>query len=367
MPSSRKEKINSYMEQTAEIYGIDDPTVVNEIEPAIAQRRETRIQNSNDFLKKVTVMPVYERSADILSFGVPHSLMKRTSQSSPEWGKRRPTNPNYLLQREFKTHDCESDAHVSWALIDSWPDDFDFYPAWSDHVDIARAADRLKVAWQGQYRAEDSDPDKDLKDIQAGWIQYLIETAPEQVMGIIPDAAEDFGYRVEPIQVGPTANSDGFRSVDALASYMRANTLHKHFRKKKDVRALVGDNLVSKDTLELHGRDLDPSERIALTLWLSDQKVGNIQTEESDEFPDGALWLSSLDMLAYYYRADTMRRKIKEEHKQKGVVDYWYGEEDFPISVAEGAACTHPDAIVMYNKTTDTWEPAGSEAWKVEL
>lgn len=366
---TREDVINDYKSITAETYGWDDPNVTNKVEPRIAQARENRIQQTNGFLKKINFHPVKENSADILAFGVPSTLLRRQSGNTHSWGRRRPTDPSHMVQRKYQCHDFQSDPFISWSKIDTWSHLPNFYEAWRDVVDVGRGADRLKVGWNGQFYSPDTDPDKyaDLQDYQAGWFQFMIEHAPEQVLGIKPDPDDDFGYSIDPIHIGQKASKEnGFKSIDGLVHYMRHNLLHKHFRKKTALRALVGDDLLTKENMELLDRDLEPSEKTALSLWLKDQTAGNTLLDDSDEFPSRGVWISQLDMISYYYRPTTMRRKIEEDHKQMGIVDWWYGEDDYPIEVAEGVAACHPDAIHIYDEKADQWKPY-SEVWKAKL
>jgi P2 family phage major capsid protein len=370
----------AYKNITAKIYGVKNVGETFNVEPRIAQKIEEKVQQSNSFLNKINFVPVREISGDVLAFGAPKTLMKRTNtadRTSNPYGKRRPTDPSALIQRQYKCNDYESDALIAWNKIDQWVHLPNFYERFRSIIMLAKATDHLKVMWNGQFVASDSDPEAypDLQDMHQGFIQYMIEEAPEQVLGIEPDASADFGYKVKKIKVG--AGGD-FESLDEIIYMMRSTMIHRTLRKRKTYKAIIGDSLTLNENRRLFGSDIVPTERLARELYLNSQAFGRTEIEESDEFPNRGIFITELSNLSVYYQRTAMRRKIADDHNEKGIVDYEYGREDYPIEVAEGVALVHPDAIQLKDKdgTWYNWNQTKNAAgdyiksqpdWKIEL
>ncbi len=344
------------------IYGQTDVSHTFNIAPRIAQTIESLTQQENEFLKKINVVPVNEMKGDVLGFGAPNRLRKRTTTSNPSFKKRRPSDPTSLVQRQYECEDYESDALIGWKQIDSWAHLPDFYGRYRNSILQARANDKLAIGWNGQFSAADTDSTTyiNLEDNAPGWIQYMIENAPEQVLGILPDATAPYGYVVDPINVGPGGD---FESFDELVYHMRQTMIHKSLRKRTGMRAIMGDDLVLSENSSLFGADTAPTERLARNLYLNSQTFGRTDIETSDEFPDRGLVVTELQNLSIYFQEDAMRRKIEDDHNEKGIIDYEYGREDHVLEVAEGCAMVHPDAIKLRNAAGDAWVSA-ADTWK---
>lgn len=348
----------------AETYGIQNVGTTFNIEPRIVQTIEQKTQQENEFLGKINVSTVNEGRGDVLGFGVPKRMRKRTTTAdygSNNWGKRRPTDPTGLIQRKYDCEDYESDALIDWKKIDSWAHLPDFYDRYRQMIFQARASDKLAVGWNGQFSAANTDPDSffNLEDNAPGWYQYMIENAPEQVLGIEPDATEPYGYKVKKIKVG--AGGD-YESFDELVYFMRSTMIHKTLRKRKGFRVIMGDELTIHENATLFGADTAPTERLARNLYLNSQTFGRTDIETSDEFPDRGIVLTELGNISVYVQEDAMRRKIKDDHREKGIVDFEFGREDHVLEVAEGCAMVHPDAIQIKDKEGN-WTDA-NDVWK---
>lgn len=338
------------------------------VEPSIAQKMEERVQQQNAFLKLINVIPVNDVSGQVLGFGAPRALMKRTtSETATGFHKRRPTNPSGLKKRDYKCEDYESDALITWEQLDQWAHLPDYYQKFRTIVQVAQATDRLRLGWHGQYRADNTDPvaNPQLEDMQRGWLQYLIENAPEQVLGISPSQTDPLGYTVDPIHVGVGAGANGFESLDSLVYHLRQTKIDKIFRFNTNNVAILGDELVSKDNQGLFDGAISPLERVARAMYLESQDFGRTKIERSDEYPERGLMVTQTSLLSYYYQAQSIRRKIEDDHEEKGIVDYNYGRHDFVIEVCEGAAAVHPDAIHLKDKDGN-WVPA-ADTWKAVI
>ncbi len=359
---------NQIFKIVQEVYGSHvKPGMQFNVTPEIAQELVKAFQLSNAFLKKVTMKGKREKVGKIVTMDATGSLSKSTGtdQGAP-YHYRRPSNPIGLSEREYRLHENESDALIDWDTIDEWAGEAEFYPLFRELLVQVRAADLLRKAWNGQFRASHTDPVTFplLQDNQSGWIQYMIDVAPEQVLGITPNAASPNGYDIDPIHVGEGAGDNGFESLDQLVHLMEQQMFHEYFRNKPlSTRAIVGSNLILNETGGLIGDTQTPSERLALQTILKNHEIGGFKPERSNEFPANGLVLTDPKNLHYYYQKTSVRRSLKQSDEMKGIVDYHYCNEGFVIGHIEGCAVAHPDALLFKNASGD-WVPLSDVTWK---
>lgn len=329
---------------------------ITNVSPRTAQTIEDKVMQTNDFLKLVNNTPVKEVKGDILAFGVPSPITKRTTNPNPnaDGTLRRPTDPTGLVQRQYECHEVEQDSLISWDKIDAWAHLPNFYERFRQQVMFAMARDRLMVMWHGQTVAAQSS-DAGLRDINEGFFQFMINELPENVLGLNPDGT------VAAIKVG---DGGDFPNLDALVYYMRHELLHRLFRNRAGLRVIVGDELMVHENTALLGASSinQATERVATDLLLNSRSFGRTDVVQSDEFPLRGVFLSELSNLSRYWQADSYRRKVAEDdHTHKGIVDFSFVREDYVIEAAEGCACVHPDAIHLKDKNGD-WKPA-ADVW----
>lgn len=342
--------------------GGQNPTKSFNVVPRVEQSIEDKIMQSNAFLSQVNNTPVKEIKGDILGFGVPTTVTKRTTTANAQGSKRRPVDPTGLVDRSYECFEVEQDTCITWNKIDQWAHLSDFYQRYRNQVMFAQARDRLLVMWHGQANVADTDPTTHtlLQDVNKGFFQFMIEECPENVVGI------DASGAVVPIKIDPTAADADFRNLNQLAYYLRYEKLHRLYQNRTSLRILIGDELTITENVELLGNDqhTKPTERRAVEDLLQKQTFGETLRVKSDEFPRRGIFLTELSNLSRYYQKGSMRRKLMEDdHEKKGLVEYLFEREDYVIEAAEGAVCVHPDAIQMKDEA-DNWV-AASETWKM--
>lgn len=351
-------RINAMMQGLQRDQGIM-PNQVTNIAPRIAQTIEDRVMQSNAFLASVNNTPVREVKGDILGFGVPGNITKRTRTANADGTLRRPTDPTDLVQRSYECHEVEQDSVISWDKIDAWAHLPNFYERFRQQVLFAQARDRLKVMWHGQSVAPQS-ADPDLRDINEGFFQFMINELPENVFGLNPDGT------IRAIKVDAEDPAAEFKNLDALIYHLRYEMLHKLFRSRTGLRVIVGDELIVRENTALLGGSTQhqATERAATGLLLNSRSFGRTPVVESDEFPARGIFVSELSNLSRYWQENSYRRKLAEDdHLHKGVVDYTFVREDYVVEAAEGCVCVHPDAIQLKN-AAGNWV-AAADVWKM--
>lgn len=372
-PNSRIALDKMYAEISKAIGGRNPREVFN-IDPKTAQTIEDKVMQSNDFLSKINSMPVDDLAGEILAFGVPRTITRRTNTTQGDGGLRRPTDPTSLVAREYRCREIEQDTLIPWKKVDQWAHLPNFYNRWRGQVRFAQARDLLMIMWNGQKYSEDSDPVEypELQDMQRGFFQFMIDENPDNVVGITADAAAPGGYTVDEIRIGPGAGDNGFESIDQAMFYLKDTVIHRLYRKRKTLRALVGDEILVKEKARLFGiPDSTPTEKVAREVLLKTMQVGEVERDSSDEFPMRGIFLTELDNLSHYWQRDSIRSQYDEQsHARKGVVNWYYKNCDNVLEVAEAAGCFHPDSIHLptgYDASGKaTGWAAATTGWKVD-
>lgn len=367
---SREDVTESIVQTIATVYETDDPTKEFSVNPTVVQSLERKIKQSNEFLNLITVSGKATMKGQIISMEGRAPLAKRTAKG------RRPTDPTGFNDRSFENVAVEKDAVISWDKVDEWrgvTQNGDIYTEYRDIVTHTNATDILRIGWNGQMHATTTDPDAfdRLQDVHPGWIQYMIEEAPEQVIGILPDATDPLGYVVDPIRLGRDGdgNRGDFLTLDEMVFHLRQRFIHRLHRRRGDLRALLGDDLVFNENKKLFARVEDPTEKNALQKYLDGQTFGRTLPVASDEFSERGIFLTFTKNIERCYQMDSMRRKLNDnDHIEKGIVDYNYIREDYIIPLPEATVCVHPDAIYLWDEGNGddlepAWRPA-AEAWK---
>jgi P2 family phage major capsid protein len=348
------------------IYGTDNVRKEFAVEPTIVQELETKVKQSNEFLNRISTRGKITMKGQIIAMEGTKPLAKRTAVG------RRPTDPTAFTDRSYENVPVEKDAVISWDKVDEWrgvTENGDIYTEYRDIVTHTMATDILRIGWNGQFHAATTDPDThtQLQDVHQGWIQYMIENAPEQVIGITLDPTDPRGYTIDPIRIGKDAsgNKGDFLTLDELVFHLRQRYIHRLFRRRGDLRVLLGDDLVFHENKKLFAKVEDPTEKNALQAYLNSQNFGRTLSDESDEFPERGLFLSMVANIERDYQIDSMRRKLNDDDQlAKGIVDYNYIREDYVIPIPEAAVVGHPDAFYLWDDIADAWMPA-ADSWKV--
>jgi len=368
--------LNKIYDKIDRIYGknagelIRAGKVVN-VAPTIQQNLEHKVQQSNIFLNDITVRGVRDIKGQTVGFGRPGTLRKRTSaqnSTTPAFGKRRPSNPTGLEDRGYECNNFESDPILSWDILDGWAHLPNFYAEYLSSISVARSTDILSVLWNGQFKSANTNPVAYplLEDDQPGIFQYLIDNAPEKVLGITLNPASPGGYDIDPIHVGAGAGVNGFETLDSLVFHIKHTLIAKQFRTLLEQRVVIGDELLYRNNALLYdgssiaGTGIDePSERMQREAYINNQLIGSLARVRSDQFPERGLFVSPLKNIARYYQDGAMRRQIIEDHNQQGIVDYMFGRDDYVIENIDMVCAVHPDAIYLQNSVGD-WKPMGS-------
>ena len=363
---SRDDVTDGIFSTVSEIYGADNVRKEFAVEPTIVQELERKVKQSNDFLNRISTRGKIQMKGQVIAMEGTKPLAKRTASG------RRPTDPTAFTDRTYENVPVEKDAVISWDKVDEWrgvTENGDIYTEYRDIVTHTMATDILRIGWNGQFHAATTDPDAHplLQDVHQGWIQWMIENAPEQVVGINVDPTDPRGYTVDPIRIGrdDNGNPGDFLTLDELVFHLRQRYIHRLFRRRMDLRVLIGDELTFHENKKLFARVEDPTEKNALQTYLDSQVFGRTLPDMSDEFPARGIIMTMIANIERDYQIDSMRRKLNDDdHIAKGIVDYNYIREDYLVPIPEAAVVVHPDAMYIWDSVLGMWVPC-ADVWKV--
>lgn len=358
---SREEVADSIFSTLGTAYGQDDVSREFAIDPSMVQQLEKKRQESNAFLKRITVRSKASKEAQIINTFPTERMTKRTKTG------RRPTDPMGMADRKYYCETAEKDALISWEKVDDWKGhtDGDMYREYRASVLQAMTNDDLKTMWWGQSSAETTSQDFEfLEDQMPGFFQYMFDVAPEQCMGITVDSNDPRGYTVKTIKLDAEAADADFKTLDQLIYHARMEKIKPLHRERTDIRSIIGSQLIMRENFRMYGISTTAHERNQLDVYMANQEFGQTPHVKSDHFPMRGVFITPLSNLARYYLVDSYRRKAAEDnHEMKGIIDYNYNVEDLVVEDIDQAMCIHPDAILLIDPaeaedSPNRWKPA---------
>lgn len=358
MPNAREEFTEQALEHYARTFGATDPTksfVVSD--PAAEQRLSAKVQESSDFLKAINFAMVDQLKDEKLGMDIRGPISRR----GPKRGPRAKDDPIDIESRKYELNVIQRDVELTWKRADSWGGKFkEFYAMWRSLVVRQRAHDLLMTGWSAQFVSPETDLElyPQLQDNAIGWIQQVINHAPEKMLGMNPDGS------IDEIRVGPGAGTEGFENMDELVTFMNG-LIDKPFRGNRDIKAITGDDLVSDSRQKMYAAHVEPSEKPMIDLYIDGNQFGRRDIIGSSHFPSHGLFLTPLKNLSHYVQRGTTRQKVKDDDESMALFDYFYAYEDFPVELFETVAGVHPDAIVLKNKAGEWVSRSDDEKWAV--
>lgn len=357
---TRGELIELSQDYIADEYGAPggDASVLFTVEePAVQQRLDTAIQESSDFLKRVNMVGVPDLKGEKLEMDIKGPVSGRVARRGPR-PKKDPVN---IDASRYELNEVQRDVEITWRRLDTFKGSFrDFYKKWRTLVVKQRAHDILMTAWNGQFvnPITDLEAYPELQDNAIGWIQQVMNHAPEKILGLKQDGSAD------EIRVGPGAGDNGFENMDELVMALNG-LIHKTQRGRSDIHAICGDDLVTDSYLKMYASFVEPEQKPMIDLYITGNRFGRRPIAESAHFPQRGVFLTPFKNLSRYTQLGSLRMKVKDDDESMALFDYYYAYEDFPVEMFETVAAVNPDSISLKNKKGE-WVPlSADEKWKV--
>jgi P2 family phage major capsid protein len=330
MKNSTRILFNAYLGTVASLNGVEDVKVMFTVDPTIAQKIETKQQESVQFLGMINVHIVDELSGETVGVNISGPIASRTNTATTD---RTTRDPSGLVAQKYKCEETDFNTHLTWLKLDQWAKFDDFETRIRDSINTRQGLDRIMIGWNGTHVAPTSDLEDFplLQDMNIGWLQELRLKAPSQVMGSttvagVSDAVAGV-TTADPIPVGP---GQEYRNLDALV-FDAMNLLDPWHQESTDLVVICGRKLLSDKYFPILNRTDEPTEMLAGKVIVSQKTVGNLPAVRVPFFPDNAILVTSLENLSIYVQDGSRRRKLEENAKRKRIEDYQSSNDDYIV------------------------------------
>lgn len=320
----------SYLTNIADINGVDDATVQFQVDPSVAQKIETKQQESSAFLSSINVFLVDELEGETVGVVSSGPIASRTNVSEKDRETRDPTG---LVSQRYRCEETDYNTHVSWAKLDQWAKFPDFEVRLQGVIVNQQALDRIRIGFRGTHVAPESNlaMHPNLEDMNIGWLQELRLKSPSQVMGSTTAAGSSDKVAgvttAQPIDVG---SGGDYANLDALV-YDGIELLDPWHRERTDLIVICGRKLVHDKYFAVINQELKPTEQVAADVIMSTKRLGGLPAVRVPFFPEDALLITTYDNLSIYVQEESRRRQIEENAKRKRIEDYQSSNDDYVV------------------------------------
>ncbi|WBA86516.1 phage major capsid protein, P2 family [Endozoicomonas sp. GU-1] len=314
------------MAAMAEGYGVTPEQIKSCF--AVSEPMETKlnsaIQDSSDFLQRITIMPVTDRKGQAVRVNVSQPLAKRTNVSNKDRAATDMSGPDGA---EYVCKLTEFDVAMGYDLLDAWARFPDFAQRYMTAVYRRIALDRMMIGFHGTSAAAEtnSTTNSNLEDVNIGWLKLLETHAAEN---FYKESTEGTGK----ITIGAAGD---YKNLDQL-TYGIYNMIPTANRSGGEV-AIVGRQLVANDmgkALAKHAQT--PTEKGQVMVL--DKAYGGLPAIVVPGFPDKGLLVTDTENLHLYYQESGMRRQTKDNPRRNRVEDFISSNEAYMLGDFSGAA-----------------------------
>ncbi|BEH73721.1 phage major capsid protein, P2 family [Edwardsiella tarda] len=276
------------------------------------------IQARSDFLQKINLIPVTDIAGEKVLAGAQKTITGRKKTGR----YRRVASP---LGGKYVCVETDSGIVIPWHLMDVWARMGDrFLEVYATYVQQQIGLDQIMIGWRGTSVAEDTDPETNqlLQDVNKGWMQWMRENKAANIL----TEGDGGGGKIKIFGDGAD-----YANLDQLGYDLRQGLGDVH-RERTDLVFMVGADLVAKEAdLVSKAHGLTPTERGAIKQHELMGTFGGMPAATLPNFPARGAVITTFDNLSIYTQSGSMRRKVKDDDEQKGVVDSYYRNEAYVV------------------------------------
>lgn len=311
MRNQTRELFDAYLAQVAQLNGVADVTRKFTTAPTVAQRLETRIQESSNFLSRINMIGVPEQSGEKVGLGVSGPVASTTNTATTD---RSTTDLTALDDRGYTCTQTNFDTHITYAQLDAWAKFQDFQSRIRDAILKRQALDRIMIGWNGVSRAATSNPGTNplRQDVNVGWLQKM---RTENAARVLDEVVAASGQ----VKIGATGD---FANLDALVFSLVNEMIEPWYQEDTELVVICGRQLLADKYFPIINQDQAPSEQLAADVVMSQKRIGNLPAVRVPYFPATALLVTRLDNLSLYWQEGSRRRTIEDNAKRDRVENY---------------------------------------------
>ncbi|WP_022955780.1 phage major capsid protein, P2 family [Perlucidibaca piscinae] len=319
MKTATRTKFTQYTDQIAKLNAIASAVQKFTVTPSVQQTLEKRIQESSEFLKRITILPVDELEGEKIGLGVSGTIAGRTNTTADE---REPRDVSDLSKGTYKCAKTDFDTAIPYAKLDAWAKFPEFQSMLRDAILQQQALDRIMIGFNGTSAAAATNRAANplLQDVNIGWIEHVRVDAPARLMSEVVAASDE-------IRVGK--NGD-YENLDALV-YDGIQLLDPVHRRRPDLVVLIGRELMHDKYLPLINREQTAENALATDVIISQRRVGGLPAVEVPFIPEGTVIITCLTNLAIYWQEGGRRRVILDNPKRDRIENFESSNDAYVI------------------------------------
>lgn len=325
----------------ASTYGVSAEEVKHQfsVEPTIAQVLYDKIKDSAEFLQMINIMPVEQLKGEKVSLSVDSLVTSRTDLSQPN-AERTPVDPSSLANKKYELFETEADVKIAWNKIDTWAKFPNFFNKFMEHVNHARALDKITIGWHGTEAAANTDPVANPlgQDVNKGWLQLLrdFNGGSQVITEIVPASGK--------VTIGEGGD---FANLDELVSDMKY-AIPQRLRTRGQLVVMLGEDLVAAQEGKYWAKQGEtPTEKLLVTMSQVKATYGGLPAYVPTNFPEKGILITTFDNLSIYYQDSSLRRSVKNKEELKAIQDFYSVNEGYVVEDEEKAVYVESDSVEL--------------------
>jgi P2 family phage major capsid protein len=320
MKNETRAKYNGYLQQVAELNGVQNVEHKFTATPSVQQTLETRIQESSEFLSRINIIGRSEQEGEKLGLGIGGTIASTTNTATTD---RATADVASLDKTGYKCTQTNFDTHITYDRLDAWAKFPDFQTRLRDAIIKRQALDRMMIGFNGTSRAVTSNRATNplLQDVNIGWLQKYRADAAARVLDEVVAASGKVTYGA----------AGDYKTLDALVFDAVNNLIEPWYQDDTELVAICGRGLLHDKYFPLVNQNAAASERLAADIIVSQKRIGGLPAVRVPYFPADAILITRLDNLSIYWQENTRRRNIVENSKRDRIENYESSNEAYVV------------------------------------
>lgn len=320
MRDQTRKRFHILCTRLAQGYGVADVSQQFSITPSVQQLLKDKIVEASTFLPRINIITVDELKGENILAGASGPVTGRTDTTGD--AERTPRDVLGLDKYTYELAPTQSDVYMRYATVDAWAKFKDMAERYLRYVQARIATDMELIGWHGVSVAPTTDLAANplLQDVNKGWLQYMRENKPANVLTQGGVAGQiRFGAGGDFVNLDVAVHD----LLQGIPSYLRQNLV-----------ALIGTDLVAQEKAALMAAvGGKPTEKALAQLSLA--TFGGLTWETPSNFPARGLVITSLDNLSIYQQDGSWRRQILDNPRKDRVEDYNSRNEGYVVETPE--------------------------------
>ncbi|NYS80119.1 phage major capsid protein, P2 family [Halomonas glaciei] len=314
MRTDTRKAFNRFKTKLATLNDVENTSEQFNVTPSVQQTLETRMQDTSEFLSSINMVGVDEIKGQKVGLGVSGPIAGRTNVDQNERATRDVTE---LSDNSYEAVGTEFDTHIPWARLDAWSRFPDFQARIRNAILQRQALDRIMIGFNGTSAAAETDRTANplLQDVNIGWLQkYRIHAAARVLSGVT---------------IGPGGD---YANLDALVFDAVNEMIDPWHREGTNLVVVMGRKMLADKYFPLIQQHAEtPTENRALDLIISQKRVGGLPAVRAPYFPDGGVFITTLENLSLYWQLGSRRRYVMDNPKRNRIENYESSNDAYVI------------------------------------